>query len=169
MADEDPKGVDPRIHRSAESAHQGTSGILCLTCGSTAVDQRSRSELACAACGTAVPWEGEKFAVLRYAVLTEGAIDDALEALRADAPGRQGRVSRAGEALLNIINWGEARAVVATARPLSGGRLLVSAVVLLRRVEFMVEVILLRVVVRGARREQSGYSGRSKAEPSDYF
>ena len=28
------------------------------------------------------PWEGEKFAVLRYVVMTEGAINDALEALR---------------------------------------------------------------------------------------
>ena len=80
MAEESPKGIDPKIHRFAESAQQGLSGLLCLTCGSTAVDQRSRSELACAACGTAVPWEGEKFAVLRYVVMTEGAIDDALEA-----------------------------------------------------------------------------------------
>jgi len=79
MADESPTGVDPRIHRFAESAEQGPSGLLCLTCGSTAVDQRSMSELACAACGTAVPREGEKFAVLRYVVVTEGAINDALE------------------------------------------------------------------------------------------
>jgi hypothetical protein len=90
VADESPKGVDPRIHRFAESAQQGPSGLLCLTCGSTAVDQRSRSELACAACGTAVPWEGEKFAVLRYVVLTEGAIDDALEVLRRTRPGVRG-------------------------------------------------------------------------------
>ena len=34
----------------------------------------------------AVPWEGEKFAVLRHVVLTEGAIDDALEALRRTHP-----------------------------------------------------------------------------------
>ena len=57
MAEENPKGIDPRIHRfaeSAESAQEGSSGMLCLTCGSTAVDH-SRSELAYAACGTAVP------------------------------------------------------------------------------------------------------------------
>ena len=77
MGEEGPKGVDPRI--------------LCLTCGSTAADQRSRSELACAACGTAVAWDGEKFAVLRYVALTEGAIDDAIEALRRTrAPGPPG-------------------------------------------------------------------------------
>ena len=46
------------------------------------MDQRSRSELACSACGTAVPWEGEKFAVLRYVALSEGVINDALELLR---------------------------------------------------------------------------------------
>jgi hypothetical protein len=34
-----------------------------------------------------MPWEGEKFAVLRYVVLTEGAINDALEALRRTRPG----------------------------------------------------------------------------------
>ena len=59
MAEESPKVIDPRIHRFAESAQQGPSGILCLTCGSTAVDQRSRSELACAPRGAAVRsgWE----------------------------------------------------------------------------------------------------------------
>lgn len=44
------------------------------------------SALTCTACGTAVPWEGEKFAGLRYVVLSAGAINDALEALRHTRP-----------------------------------------------------------------------------------
>ena len=85
MANESPKGVDPQIYRGGAAREtQEPRGPLRGGLGES-VDQRSRSELACAV--TAVPWGGE-FAVLRYVVLTEGAINDALEALPRTHPSK---------------------------------------------------------------------------------
>jgi hypothetical protein len=80
MATRQPKD-DPRLARLRETAARGRSSIMCLRCGSVAVDQRFITQLACTSCGQTARWSGRKFTVLRGVKHTRSSLHDAVTAL----------------------------------------------------------------------------------------